>query len=88
MGFSEVKWLIGIGIVIGIVLFQFCLHPQVRNGQDDVKTENPERTAQVDFVTFVLQSYFDTPLRYVLLVTFCEGIVWKVMDLKTLVKRR
>ena len=28
---------------------------------DDVKTENPERTAQVDFVSFIVQSYI---LRY------------------------
>ena len=34
-------------------------------------TENPEGTAQVDFVTFTVQSYFDTLLRYVLSVTFC-----------------
>ena len=51
--------------------------------QDDVKTENPEGTAQVDFVTFIVQSYFDTLLRYA--VTFCGAVV---MDQKTLVKRR
>ena len=54
--------------------------------QDDVKTENPEGTAQVDFVTFIVQSYFDTLLRYA--VTFCGAVVLKVMDQKTLVKRR
>ena len=52
----------------------------------DVKTENPEGTAQVDFVTFIVQSYFDTLLRYA--VTFCGTVVLKVMDQKTLVKRR
>ena len=43
-------------------------------------------TAQVDFVTFIVQSYFDTLLRYA--VTFCGAVVSKVMDQKTLVKRR
>ena len=33
---------------------------------DDVKTEHPEGTAQVDFATFIVQSCFDTFLRYVL----------------------
>ena len=56
------------------------------NGQDDVKTENPEGTPQVDFVTFIVQSYFDTLLRYA--VTFCGAVFLKVMDQKTLVKRR
>ena len=56
--------------------------------QDDVKTENPEGTAQVDFVTFIVQSYLDTLLRYVLSVTFWGAAVLKVMDQKTLVKRR
>ena len=51
-------------------------------------TENPEGTAQVDFVTFIVQSYFDTLLRYVLSVTFCGAVVFKVMDQKTLVKHR
>ena len=62
------------------------MRPQVRNGWDDVKTENPEGTAQVDFVTFIVQSHFDTLLRYA--VTFCGAVVLKVMDQKTLVKRR
>ena len=51
-----------------------------------MKTENPEGTAQVDFVTFIVQSYFDTLLRYA--VTFCGAVVLKVMDQKTLVKCR
>ena len=38
------------------------------------------------FVTFIGQSYFDTLLRYA--VTFCGPVVLKVMDQKTLVKRR
>ena len=42
----------------------------------------------VDFVTLILQSYFDSLLRYVLSVTFCGAVVTKVMDQKTLVKRR
>ena len=58
------------------------------NGKDDVKTENPEGTPQVDFVTFIVQSYFDTLLRYVLSLTFCGVVVLKVLDQKTLVKRR
>ena len=38
-------------------------------------------------MTFIVQSYFDTLLRYA--VTFCGAVVLKVMDhLKTLVKRR
>ena len=52
------------------------------------KTENPEGTAKVDFVTFIVQSYFDTLLRYVLSVTFCGAAVLKVINEKTLVKRR
>ena len=64
----------------------YCLRPQVRNGYDDVKIENPEGTAQVDFVTFIVQSYFDTLLRYA--VIFCGAVVLKVMHQKTLVKRR
>ena len=49
-------------------------------GNDDVmKTENFEGTGQVDFVTFIVQSYFDTLLRYVLSVTFCGAVVLKVM---------
>ena len=35
-----------------------------------------------------VQSYFDTLLRYVLSVNFCGAAVMKVMDQKTLVKRR
>ena len=62
------------------------MRPQVRNGWDDVKTENPEGTAQVDFVTFIVQSYFNTLLRYA--VTFCGAVVLKVVDQKTLFKRR
>ena len=50
------------------------------------KTENSEGTAQVDFVKFIVQSYFDTLLRYA--VTFCGAVVLKVMGQKTLVKRR
>ena len=51
-------------------------------------TENPEGTAQVDFVTFIVQSQFDTLLRYVLSVTFCGAVDFKVMDQKTLVRHR
>ena len=39
-------------------------------------------------MTFMVQSYFDTFLRYVVSVTFCGAAVLKVMDQKTLVKRR
>ena len=39
-------------------------------------------------MTFIVQSYFDTLLRYVLSVTFCGVVVLKVMDQKTPVKRR
>ena len=35
-----------------------------------------------------MQTHFDTLLRYVLSVTFCGAAVMKVMDQKTLVKRR
>ena len=41
-----------------------------------------------DLVTLIVHSYFDTLLRYVLSVTFCGAVVMKVMDQKTLVKRR
>ena len=37
-------------------------------------------------MTFIVRSYFDTLLRYA--VTFCGAVVLKVMDQKTLVKRR
>ena len=37
---------------------------------------------------FIVQSDFDTLLPYVFSVTFYEGVVLKVMDQKTLVKRR
>ena len=60
--------------------------PEVRNGLDDLKTENPEGTAQVAFMTFIVQSYLDNLLRDA--VTFCRAVVLKVMDQKTLVKRR
>ena len=59
----------------------------VRDGQNE-KTENPEGTAQVDFVTVIEQLFFDPLLRYVLSVTFCGAVVLIVMDQKTLVKRR
>ena len=42
----------------------------------------------VDLVTLIVHSYLDTLLRYVLSVTFCGAVVMKVMDQKTLVKRR
>ena len=51
---------------------------------NSVKTENPEGTAQVDFVTFIVQSYFNTLYAG----TFCGAVVLKVMDQKTLVKSR
>ena len=37
-------------------------------------------------MTFIVQSYFHTLLRYA--VTFCGAVVLKVMDQNTLVKRR
>ena len=37
-------------------------------------------------MTFIVQSYFDTLLRYA--VTFRGAVVLKVVDQKTLVKRR
>ena len=52
------------------------------------KTENPEGTAKVDFVTFIVQSYFDTLLRYVSSVTFYGQAVLKFMDQNTLFKLR
>ena len=42
----------------------------------------------VDFVTFIVQSYFDTLLHYILSVTFHGAAVLKVTDQKTLVKSR
>ena len=51
-------------------------------------TKNPEGTACLEFVTFTVQSYLDNLSRYVLSVTFRGAVVLKVMDQKTLVKRR
>ena len=48
------------------------------------KDRNPEGTLR--FVTFIVQSYFNTLLRYA--GTFCGAVVLKVMDQKTLVKSR
>ena len=48
--------------------------------------ENPEGTAQVDFVPFIVRSYFDILLRYAM--TFCGAVILKVMDQQTLFKRR
>ena len=50
--------------------------------------QDHEGTAWVDFVQFIVQSYFDTHLRCALSVTFCGAVVLKVMDQKTLVKRK
>ena len=52
------------------------------------KKSRRDRLQQVDFVALIVQSYFDTLRRYVLSVTFCGAVVMKVMDQKTLVKRR
>ena len=72
--------------------FLNCLRPQVRKNtkNDDVKTQKiPKEQLTIDrFVTLIVQSYFDTLLRYVLSVTFCGAVVMKVIDQKTLVKRR
>ena len=38
-------------------------------------------------MTLIVQSYFDTLLRYVLSVTFCGVVVMKVMDQKTLIEK-
>ena len=42
-----------------------------------------DRSAWVDFVTLILQSYFETLLRYVLSATFCGEAVFKIMDQKS-----
>ena len=52
----------------------------------DVKQKIFEGTPQVGFVTVIVQSYFETLLRYVFLVTFCRAVVLKVMDQNTPVK--
>ena len=39
-------------------------------------------------MTIIVQSYFNTLLRYVLSVTFFGAVVLKVMDQKTLLKSR
>ena len=52
------------------------------------KDRKSRRDRWVDFVTFIVQSYLDTLLRYVLSVAFCGAVVLKVMDHRTLVKRR
>ena len=59
---------------------------QGRDGQDDVKQKLFEGTLYVDFVTVIVQSYFDILMRYVFVVTFCRAAVLKVMDRITPVK--
>ena len=44
----------------------------------DQKTENPEGTAQVDFVTFIAQSYFDTLLRHAVTYISVEQLFSKL----------
>ena len=54
------------------------------------RRRNPDRGGTLVTRAYIkgVQSYFDTLLRYVLSVTFCWAVVMKVMDQKTLVKRR
>ena len=51
-----------------------------------VRMTQRQKIPKVDFVTFIVQSFFDTLLRYA--EAFCGEVVLKVMDQKTLVKRR
>ena len=60
----------------------------VRARKQEIVRKIPEGTNWVDFVKLIVQSYFDTLLRYVLSVALCGAAVLKVMDQKTLVKRR
>ena len=48
----------------------------------------PASERWVDFVTLIVQSHFNTLLRYVLSVTFRGAAVLKVVGQKTLVERR
>ena len=48
----------------------------------------PASERWVDFGTLIVQSHFNTLLRYVLSVTFRGAAVLKVMGQKTLVERR
>ena len=50
------------------------------------KDRKSRRDRSGRFCDFFVQSYFDTLLHYA--VTFCGAVVLKVMDQKTLVKRR
>ena len=51
-----------------------------------VRMTQRHKIPKVDFVTLIVQSFFDTLLRYA--ETFCGEVFLKVMDQKTLVKRR
>ena len=48
----------------------------------------PASERWVDFGTLIVQSHFNTLLRYVLSVTFRGAAVLKVVGQKTLVERR
>ena len=60
----------------------------VRARKQEIVRKIPEGTNWVDFMKLIVQSYFDALLRYVLSVALCGAAVLKVMDQKTLVKRR
>ena len=53
-------------------------------GKDEVKQKMTEETALDNLVTLIVQSYFDTFLRYVCSVTFWEAAVLKELCLETI----
>ena len=53
--------------MLGNVVVSYCWRPQT------------VRAALIDFVTFIVQSYFNTPLRYVLLQYYVEQLgFWRL----------
>ena len=71
------------------VLMTFLLFPPASTRWLGWRKDRKSRRDRLGrFWTFIVQSYFDTLLRYVLSVTFCGAVVLKVMDQKTIVKRR
>ena len=65
---------------MGAFLLFYLLNPSF--------AQKNQYTKVISHLTFIVQSHFDTLLSYVLSVTFFGAVVLKVMDQKTLAKRR
>ena len=77
-------------VSVFIIVFKFVIaptgiSPRRRNPE---KAQNKHRTSRRDLLGRFCDIYCAVILRYVLSVTFCGAVVMKVMDQKTLVKRR